>query len=72
MSERSEAVWPILPFIMVQDEIKHAVAQAHFDAYAAAIKERKTPAQAMQIADAAAVAKRLARLDTNIYEQTKP
>lgn len=66
MSERSGAVWPVLPFIMLQDEIKHVVAQAHFDAYAAAIKERKTPAQAMQTADAAAAAKRLARLDTNI------
>ena len=43
---------------MTQDEIKHTVAQAHFNAYATAIKDGKTPTQAMQIADAAAAAKR--------------
>jgi len=44
---------------MTQDEIKQAVAQAHYDAYTAAIYAGNTPGQAMQIADAAAAAKRL-------------
>ena len=42
---------------MTPDDIQQAVAQAHHDAYHKAIKEGKTPEQAIKIADAAASAK---------------
>lgn len=50
---------------MAKHAIKHAIAQTHFDTYAAAIKAGKTPAQAMQLADTAANAKRHALLETH-------
>ena len=48
---------------MAEREILQAVAQAHFDTYTEAIKAGKTPARAMQMADAAATTKRLAFTD---------
>ncbi len=50
---------------MTEDEIRQAVAKAHFDAYSAAIKVGKTPEQAMKIANTAADAKRRALNDDN-------
>jgi len=43
---------PITP-----EEIKQAIAQTHYEAYNAAIKDGKTPGRAMQAADAVASAK---------------
>ena len=42
---------------MTPEEIKQAIAQAHYDAYHKAIADGKTRRQAMQIADMAASAK---------------
>ena len=58
MNQLTYAPQSVLPFIMIENEIKQSIAQAHFDAYVAAIKDGKTPGQALQVADIAATTQR--------------